>query len=81
MIIYTIYIGVNLQPACVLATTYNKEGAFQVVGLAVAQKVTDHDNREYKQYDHEDLEIEIHVFAESPSHYNDERSVEQGSLD
>ena len=64
-----------------LEVTYNKEGAFQVVGLAIAQKIPNHDDGEHKQYNHEDLEVEIHVFAESPSYDNYERSVEQGGLD
>ena len=77
---YTIFTNVSVI-LHVLDDTHNEEGAFQIVGLAVAQKVTDHDNGEHKQNNHEDLEIEIHIFPESPPHYDYKGSVEQGCLD
>jgi hypothetical protein len=60
----------------VLGITYNKQGALQIVGLAITQEVANYNNGEHKQYNHENLEVKVHVFAESPSHYNDEGGVE-----
>lgn len=41
----------------------DQEGAFKIIRLAVAQEVAYHDNRKHQEHNHEDLKVQIHVFA------------------
>lgn len=63
-----------------MVTTYHKQTSLQIIALAVAQEVADYDDRQYKEYNHEDLEIEVHIFPEKPANDDDERSIEQRRL-
>lgn len=60
--------------------TYYKKGSLEVVGLAVAQEVANHNNGENEQNDHEDLKVEIHILTHGPAHNDDQRSIEKRSL-
>lgn len=59
----------------------NQQAAFEVVGFAVAEKVTHNQDRKDEQYDHEDLEVQVHFFAHSPAYDDDKGCVEKRGLD
>jgi len=47
--------------------TYHKKTTLEVVGRAIAQEVSNDQNRNDQEDNQEDLEIQIHVFAKTPA--------------
>jgi len=60
---------------------YHKEGTFQPIRLAVAEKIANDQDREHEKANHEDLKIEIHRLAHGPGDDDNEWAVEEGCLD
>jgi hypothetical protein len=61
--------------------TYHEQGTFEIIRLAVAEEVPNHDDRQDQEHDHEDLKVEIHVFAHDPADDDDQGRIEERSLD
>lgn len=61
--------------------TYHQQTPLKIIAFPVTQEVANNDDREHKEYDHENLEVEVHVLAKKPANNDDKRSIEQCCLD
>lgn len=62
------------------ARTHNQQRTFEVIRFAITKEVANYHDGKDKQDDHEDLKVEIHIFAHDPAHDDDKRGVEQRRL-
>jgi hypothetical protein len=62
-------------------STYHKKSSFQPVGFAITKKVSDDQDRQYQQDDHENLKVEVHGLSDGPANKNDKWTIKEGSLD
>jgi hypothetical protein len=54
-----------------VSDTYNKQSAFQPVGFTIPKEVSNHEDRQDEQNDHEDLKVQVQGFADGPGDEDD----------
>lgn len=76
-------VPIRIEPSrdCHDDVDQHAETTFEIVGFAVAQEVANHKDCKHQQYDHENFEIQVHLFIQPPTNNDGKRCVEKGSLD